>query len=86
MIITQQDFLRAAMKKMEMRRAAFAERIGCSVRALDKWLLPPSSKDHRTMDETIWVSIREILAHDKLKAKVLKDQVLKAKSESLSNS
>ena len=77
---TQQDFLRASMKTVNMRRAAFAERIGCSVRALDKWLLPPNSKDHRTMDETIWVSIREILAHNKLKEKVLKDQNLKATS------
>lgn len=66
----QQDFLRAAMTELEMTRAAFSARLGCAGRTLDKWLLPSTSKDNRVMDETIWILVREILAHEKLKAKV----------------
>lgn len=65
---TQQDFLRAAMAELGMTREAFSGRLGCARRTLDKWLLPTTSKDAREMDETIWNLVREILAHEKLKA------------------
>lgn len=55
-----------------MTRDAFTVRLGCARRTLDKWLLPPTSNDHREMDETIWNLVREILAHEKLKAKLSK--------------
>ena len=67
---TQQEFLRAAMAELGgLTREAFSKRLGCAQRTLDKWLLPSDSNDHRVMDETIWTLVREILAHEKLKAK-----------------
>ena len=65
----QQDFLRGAMKELGLTRKGFAERLGSAQRTLDKWLLPTESKDHNTMNETIWVLIREILEHEKLKTR-----------------
>lgn len=69
MTITQQEFLRHAMVELGgLTREAFSKRLGCAKRTLDKWLLPNTSNDHREMDETIWNLVREILAHEKLKA------------------
>lgn len=65
---SQQEFLREAMLELGMTRGAFCVRLGCASRTLDKWLLPSSSKDFRNIDETIWTLVREILAHEKLKA------------------
>lgn len=48
----QQDMLRAAMKESGQTRRQMAEDLGVSVRALDKWLLPESSRDFRRMPET----------------------------------
>lgn len=70
--MTQNDFLQSAMATLGMTRDAFASRLGCARRTLDKWLLPESSNDHRPMPETVWNLVREILAHEKLKAKVEK--------------
>ena len=67
--MTQQDFLQAAMAELGMTREAFAARLGCAKRTLDKWLLPDTSNDYRAMNETVWNLVREILAHEKLKAK-----------------
>ncbi len=70
---TQQEFLREAMLKLGgLTRKDFAARLGCAQRTLDKWLLPPTSNDFRNMDETVWVLVREILAHEQLKTKVAK--------------
>ena len=69
---TQQPFLRSAMAELNMTRNSFSERLGCARRTLDKWLLPSSSKDFRNMDEIVWVLVREILAHEKLKKKLAK--------------
>lgn len=69
---TQQDFLRAAMAELGMTRATFAVRLGCAGRTLDKWLLPAASNDHRPLPETVWILVQEILAHEKLKAKLVK--------------
>ena len=63
----QQEFLRQAMKTLGLTRKAFAKRLGCAQRSLDKWLLPDQSSDHNSMNETIWVLVREILSHEKLK-------------------
>lgn len=65
---TQQEFLRSAMAELEMTREAFANRLACPKRTLDKWLLPTASKDHRAMDEAMWKFVREVLAHESLKA------------------
>ena len=40
MTVPQQAFLRDAMRRLNMTREAFANRIGVSRRALDTWLLP----------------------------------------------
>lgn len=65
---TQQEFLRDAMAELGMTRDAFALRLACPRRTLDKWLLPIASKDHRPMDETMWQFVREVLEHERLKA------------------
>jgi hypothetical protein len=70
--MTQIEFLQSAMVELGTTRDAFAVRLGCARRTLDKWLLPESSNDHRPMPETVWNLVREILAHEKLKAKVEK--------------
>lgn len=59
----QQDFLRHAMDVLGMTREEFAERIGAKKRALDNWLLPSSSAEHRAMPDMAWKFIREILSH-----------------------
>jgi hypothetical protein len=70
----QQDFLRAAMVELNMTRDKFCEQLGCVKRTLDKWLLPVTSNDHRTLDETIWVLVREILTHESLKTSLKKSK------------
>lgn len=67
--MTQNEFLQSAMAELCFTRDAFAKRLGCARRTLDKWLLPEASNDHRPMPETVWNLIREILAHESLKAK-----------------
>jgi aspartate carbamoyltransferase catalytic subunit len=59
--LAQQDFLRNAMRHLNLTRQKFADRIGASKRALDNWLLPTDSKGFRPMPETVWMLIREIL-------------------------
>lgn len=76
----QQEFLRYAMAELAMTREAFSGRLGCAKRTLDKWLLPETSNDYRAMDETIWNLVREILAHEKLKARHEKLQQKLAKT------
>ena len=61
----QQDFLRNAMHKLDMTRQEFADRIGAQKRALDNWLLPSDSKGFRSMPDTVWVLVREILGTKK---------------------
>lgn len=75
----QQEFLQEAIAEFGMTREAFAQRIGCAKRTLDKWLLPDTSNDYRPMNETVWNLVREIRAHDQLKDKYekLQKKVLK---------
>lgn len=68
--MTQSEFLQSAMSELTMSRDAFAVPLGRPRWALDKWLLPQSSNDHRAMSEVVWTLVREILAHEKLKIKV----------------
>jgi len=49
----QQILLREAMQRLHLTRDAFAERVGVSRRALDTWLLPPASKQHRAMPAVV---------------------------------
>lgn len=48
----QQDMLREAMRHSGQTRARMADVLGVSRRALDKWLLPDTSRDFRRMPET----------------------------------
>ena len=59
--ITQQEFLRKAMRELGMTRQEFADRIECTKRRLDSWLLPTESEQCRTLDPSIKQFIKEIL-------------------------
>jgi DNA-binding transcriptional regulator YiaG len=58
--LSQQDFLREAMRLLGMTRDEFAERIATKRKTLDNWLLPPS-ESARGMPDMAWKFIREIL-------------------------
>jgi aspartate carbamoyltransferase catalytic subunit len=58
----QQVLLRDAMRRLNMTRAHFAERIGARQRALDAWLLPEESKEFRAMPEVARKYVTEILS------------------------
>src|SRR6185436_14990631 len=45
----QQTLLRDTMQRLQLTRDSFADRIGVTRRALDGWLLPQDSKQHRAM-------------------------------------
>lgn len=59
---TQQVLLRDAMRRLNMTREAFAERIGSRKRALDTWLLPDDSAEFRAMPEVVRRFVGEILS------------------------
>lgn len=58
----QQVLLRDAMRRLNMTREAFAERIGSRKRALDTWLLPDESAEFRAMPEIVRRFVGEILS------------------------
>ncbi|MDR3427434.1 MULTISPECIES: aspartate carbamoyltransferase [Silvimonas] len=62
--MSQQVFLRDAMRKLNMTRDSFADRIAASRRALDTWLLPDESSEFRTMPEMVERFVSEILLRD----------------------
>ena len=62
-MITQQVLLRDAMRRLDMTRDAFADRIGSRRRALDSWLLPDDSNEFRAMPEVARRFVQEILAN-----------------------
>ena len=62
-MITQQVLLRDAMRRLDMTRDAFADRIGSRRRALDSWLLPDESNEFRAMPEVVRRFVQEILAN-----------------------
>ena len=49
------------MRKLSMTREAFAQRIGCTKRALDTWLLPDESGEFRAMPEVAKRFVSEIV-------------------------
>lgn len=49
------------MRRLNMTREAFAERIGSRKRALDAWLLPDESAEYRAMPEVVRRFVGEIL-------------------------
>jgi aspartate carbamoyltransferase catalytic subunit len=61
MTVPQQAFLRDAMRRMNMTRDSFANRIGVSRRALDTWLLPEDSQESRSMPEIVGRFVSEIV-------------------------
>lgn len=63
MAIATQVLLRDAMRRLNMTRDAFAERIGCRRRTLDSWLLPDESSEYRAMPEVARRFVSEILAN-----------------------
>src|SRR5260370_22842151 len=63
MSVPQQAFLRDAMRRMNMTREAFANRIGVTRRALDTWLLPDDSQESRAMPEIVERFVSEIVVN-----------------------
>ncbi len=61
MTVPQQAFLRDAMRRLNMTREAFANRIGVTRRALDTWLLPDDSQESRSMPEIVERYVSEIV-------------------------
>ncbi|AZR94694.1 aspartate carbamoyltransferase [Bordetella trematum] len=61
MSISQQAFLRDAMRRLNLTRDVFATRIGVKRRALDTWLLPEGSQECRAMPEVVERFVSEIV-------------------------
>lgn len=66
---TQQTFLRDSAKSLGLTQAGLAERMRAPWTTFTKWLLPSESKNFREMPEIAWQLVREIIAHEELKAK-----------------
>ena len=60
MTMSQQVLLRDAMRRLNMTRDVFAERIGVRRRTLDSWLLPDESKEYRSTPEVVRRFVQEI--------------------------
>lgn len=52
------------MRRLNLTRDAFSDRIGIRRRALDTWLLPTESSEARTMPEMVEKFVSEILFHE----------------------
>jgi hypothetical protein len=66
--MTQQEFLRDAMRRLKLGRDDFAVRIGCPPTTFKKWIAPADSPDnYREMPAVAWSLVREVLAHERLK-------------------
>jgi aspartate carbamoyltransferase catalytic subunit len=65
---SQQDFLRDAMRRLNLTRDTFSGRLGVRRRALDTWLLPADSSESRAMPEMVEKFVSEILTHEALGA------------------
>lgn len=66
MSVSQQVFLRDAMRRLNLTRDVFAARIGVKRRALDTWLLPEGSQEFRGMPEVVQRFVTEIVENDAL--------------------
>jgi aspartate carbamoyltransferase catalytic subunit len=60
----QQDLLRDAMRRLNLTRDAFADRLGIRRRALDTWLLPEDSTESRAMPDMVNKFVEEILRNE----------------------
>lgn len=69
MAVSQQVFLRDAMRRLNLTRDVFAGRIGVKRRALDTWLLPEGSQEARAMPEVVNRFVTEIVENDTLMQK-----------------
>lgn len=79
-VATQQEFLQDAMTRLGLGREAFAERIGCPLATFKKWVGPAdSAANSREMPAAAWSLVREVLAHERLKAEHAKLQKKVAK-------
>ena len=63
MVVPQQVLLRDAMRRLNMTRDVFADRIGCRRRTLDSWLLPDESSEYRATPEVVRRFVAEILSN-----------------------
>lgn len=66
MTVSQQVFLRDAMRRLNLTRDIFAGRIGVKRRALDTWLLPEGSQEFRAMPEVVSRFVTEIVENESL--------------------
>src|SRR3546814_8694433 len=66
MSVSQQVFLRDAMRRLNLTRDVFSARIGVKRRALDTWLLPEGSQEFRAMPEVVSRFVTEIVDNDLL--------------------
>ena len=66
--LSQQEFLRDAMARLDMTRDAFVLRLGATRRRLDNWLLPVDSAGFRELDSVVWNYIREIVDREAKKS------------------
>ncbi|HLS43169.1 MAG TPA: aspartate carbamoyltransferase, partial [Paenalcaligenes sp.] len=66
MAVSQQVFLRDAMRRLNLTRDIFAARIGVKRRALDTWLLPEGSQEFRSMPEVVQRFVTEIVENELL--------------------
>ncbi|AIY44130.1 Aspartate carbamoyltransferase [Collimonas arenae] len=60
-MIDQQTFLRDAMRRLNLTRENFSDRIGIRKRALDTWILPETSGEFRVMPDIVTKFVSEIL-------------------------
>lgn len=66
MSVSQQVFLRDAMRRLNLTRDVFAARVGVKRRALDTWLLPEGSQEARAMPEVVNRFVTEIVENESL--------------------
>ena len=66
MSVSQQVFLRDAMRRLNLTRDVFSARIGVKRRALDTWLLPEASQEFRAMPEVVSRFVTEIVENEAL--------------------
>lgn len=65
--LTQQEFLRASAKDLEIAQSGLAKRMHVPWDTFRRWLLPSESEGHREMPEMAWAFVREIQAYERLK-------------------
>lgn len=66
---TQQEFLRETATALGLTQKAFAESMGAPWPTFEKWLLPATDVGALEMPVIAWQLVREIVAHENLKAK-----------------